>query len=199
MKGSWKSVLYLGGALGLLVSLSAQASLITFEETGTKTCCFASEPDLTDQYASLGVNFSGQWAILNQSGNFGVNALSGEHFAAFNNEVTTDTLGISFDNAVGSVSGYLGSLFASNWSINWYLNGVNQGFLEISNQASDYVMLNLSNITADYLTIQSDQYYGVLDDLSFEGASASVPEPSSLALLSLGLAGFGFSRKKKAH
>lgn len=38
----------------------------------------------------------------------------------------------------------------------------------------------------------------IMDNFSFGDSSVSVPEPASLALLSLGLAGLGFSRKKKA-
>ena len=81
MKKLYAAILFL---LSIGLSNVSYGALITFEETGTRTCCFASEPPLTNQYSALGVNFSGGWEILNQTGNFGIDAHSGEHFAAYN-------------------------------------------------------------------------------------------------------------------
>lgn len=57
------------------------------------------------------------------------------------------------------------------------------------------------NTTARYFRFNLNSNYGAgragLSEVQFNGVSSSVPEPASIALLSLGLAGLLFSRKKK--
>ena len=120
------------------ITLPASAVVITFEELGPRTCCFASEPPLTNQYAAQGVNFDGNWEVLNQSGGFGVNALSGEHFAAFNTSVTTNTLVMDFDQAIADISGNVGGGFAGNWVLEWFANNISVGSSSFSNLGGQY-------------------------------------------------------------
>ena len=183
----------------------ASAVLITFEELGPKTCCFGGEPPLTNQYAGLGVNFDGAWAVLNQSGNFGLNAFSGEHFAAFNTGAgTTDTLVMDFDQAIDSVGAQIGGGGAIDWIVRWFANNVEIGSSAVASLGGQYAgfSLNLANTGATRVTVQaSNAGFGVLDDLQFTAGNAPpVPEPASglLVLGALAVVGRLSGRKAKA-
>ena len=105
----------------LALSTSVNASLITFEEVGTVTGKFNSEPPLTDFYSlSDGVTFDGGWAILNESGGFGIDARSGTNFAAFGTG-GTNLLGMTFDSNISDISGFLGDGLSVEWTISAYL------------------------------------------------------------------------------
>ncbi len=181
----------------LMLSMNASALLITFDEQGPKSCCFYSEPPLDTQYAADGIIFDGGWEILNESGNFGVPALSGTNFAGFNIGISgsTNTIGMSFTNAITNISGYLGSVDAGTWNIATYLNGSLVSATSVSYVGSAYASFALSSLNADYVTITGSTQYGVLEDLSF----SAVPVPAAVWLFGSGLIGLiGFAKRKKA-
>lgn len=94
-----------------------------------------------------------------------------------------DSLSFDFGKFYGGVDAFSidigGNLYAANTALDSY------SFWGIQTDAA-----------FNTFTISSSNF-PIIDNLSF-GDAASVPEPGTLMLLSLGLAGIGFSRKKKA-
>ena len=193
----------ISGAIAVLFSVTANADLITFDDNRAPISFREARP-LANQYASAGVTFSGGWEILNEGSNFGLDPLSGRNFAAFNTFLTSNLIGIRFDNNVDALSGFLGSSKIATWSINWFLDAVNLGSRQVVNNANEYVKFDLRGIEANYFTISSNKEFGVLDNLSFNSLPVPppdpdpepVPEPTSLALLGLGLAGIRLSKNR---
>jgi len=109
---------------GAGVTSGAFATLIDFEGTGAPTS-FMDTLALRDTYAGIGVHFDGPapqngGAILNEGGNFGVDAFSGTDFLAFNDNLTlmdggtpTDPQEILFDGLQASVSIYAAGGYGS--------------------------------------------------------------------------------------
>jgi hypothetical protein len=156
---------------------------------------------LTELYAPIGVHFSGSragygGAILNQGGSFGVPALSGENFLAFNAmgdlsyAVAPET--ITFDTPMTSVS-----IFAAGGGGEYgpfTMQAFDVGGLPLDTDTVDsppngYGELSVSSpegIHSVVLTIDVGFTSWVYDNLS----ATPVPEPNSLSFIVSGLIAF---------
>lgn len=185
----------------------AQATVLTFDDVTT-----------AERARLIGTNYGGlSWffgfQILDGSSisNSGYNngTVSGE-YVAYNSSARS----VSVTN-YGSLFDFNGGYFTSAWRDN--LNITIEGFLlgastysrtiTVSSTSPTYFNLNFLDI--DRLNFSS---FGGTETPGFSGRGAhfvldnftynetvSVPEPTSMALLGLGLAGVGFARKKKAE
>lgn len=192
---------------------TAQAGLINFDTDANGNpvnapSLFSDSTALTNLYAPLGVTFSGPvqlsgGSILNQVGNFGVNALSGSNFLGFNRGArlsnggsATDPETISFTDLIGDFSIFASGGFESNtfqlqaFDINSLLLGTNTINTAVGQWKQLSFSSSLGNISKVVLTGTGADTSFVYDNLSFTTASKSVPEPASLIGI-LGLGAFG--------
>ena len=209
---------------GVLVSQGAQAAVISInfdtDALGAPLTIpgfYSSIPShLTELYAPLGVHFSGPNAtngggIVNQSGNFGVNARSGVNFLAFNVNPgvsygdlghPTDPETITFDTLMDTVSIYAaGGNNANTFVMAGFDTG---GSLVVSQSVTTQTFaplqiswpLGLRSVRLSVTAPPTNDYF-VYDDLF----ASSVPEPSSALLLgalsAVGLARRPFGRLQK--
>lgn len=191
---------YIQGALAagtLLLSLSAQATVINFSQAG--------HPDFT----TTSVNYT-NGAAQTTSGYRAISDATGNQYVAFNpsaapsssfnwaNAGTFDLTGFAIAGAWGSqtltIEGYNGS------------NLMNSLDFDVTTQASDFIA-NWSDLTSFVINIGtnfvdnpninngSGQHWAMNSLVINE--NVSVPAPASILLLGLALVGAGFSRKRK--
>lgn len=182
----------LASALFAALASVAAAQTINFEELGAQPSAFSSANPLGNEYGPA-VLFSGPsalngGAILNQSGNFGVNAYSGEHFLAFNRIASlmnggtpTDPETVSFSSPMTNVSIWAAGGFNADSFLMQAYNAANVLVDSDSANGQNWVQLSVSGagITKVVLTQTGDNAW-VYDDLTY------VPEPHSLVLLLIG-------------
>ncbi len=183
---------------------------ITFDEFGLQPTFFSGANPLRNEYAGLGVSFTGPGpddggAILDKSGNFGVNPLSGDDFLAFNRVTTGVTMlnggrpfdpeTVTFANPTSAVSifasaGFFTGVFVmSAFDSSNNLLGMDVKTTAVGqwNQLSFSSSTNINHIT---LTEVSSARSFVYDNLS------TVPEPATMAVLGLGAAALIRRRKR---
>ncbi len=190
---------------------TASAITINFDEFGVAPTVFNNANPLRNAYAGQGVFFTGPsplagGAVLDQASNFGVNALSGRNFLAFNRSDTGVTMlnggrpfdpeTITFSNFVNQVSIFAsGGVFQGTFVMSAY--GAGNTFLGaslVNTNAGQWglVGVNTGANAIDHVTLTevSGATFFVYDDLS------AVPEPATMAVLGLGAAALLRRRRK---
>jgi hypothetical protein len=198
-------------------SARAQTTTINFDVNSNgipiaAPSLFAETTRLTTLYSPLGVTFSGPGgnnggAILDEGGNFGVNARSGRNFLAFNRVVAmsdggfaTDPETITFAVPEQTVSIYAAGGNTTDTFVMNAFDATNSlvGTSTVSSQQFALVSTTAGGgITHVVLTQTGDSIF-VYDDLSFTAMPNSQPEPAGVSVLGIGAA-MALVRRRRAR
>ena len=181
----------------LFLATSVQATVLDFtfsnyeyNNGATLTGSFTIDTSLTDKSALQSYNFT-----VSEATNTGPSGAIG-HYYPEHTFSSNDGESILFWTSGFAITDYV------NWDTSFYINtgtGLPKWSTfvdgDIINAYSVYSLDNLSNPTA--YQNKSGQLLVTGHNANTGGGSSTIPEPASLSLLGLGLAGFIFSKKKR--
>lgn len=188
--------------LALACTLPASAAVIDFDGSAAPLL-FSESTTLTDQYGALGVSFAGATgvggAILDQGAEFGFPARSGSNFLAFNLDASVGPdERISFAAVQNTVSVFAATFEEASFTMSAFDGSGNLLGSTTLAGSRDWQELTLALAGIRSVVVSSTAFGWALDDLTFSGAPGEVPEPATLGLMGLGLAGALAARRKRA-
>lgn len=222
-------VIRCAAAVAVLCSLSpaAQAGFIDFDDL-TAPSVFVDTVALSEEYAGQGVHFDGEsdgdggkdgGAVVHEDGGFGIGALSGTNFLAFNRSaflsdfgVPTDPERVTFDSLMGQVSIFAASGHEPNTfaleAFDIDGNLLDSGAVATSQGLDpDWQQLLVSSSSTGIKSVRLrgtgiDNAF-IFDNFAFTtfstggGPSPVIPEPSSFLLMGLGLVSGRLATKRR--
>lgn len=149
-------------------------------------------------------NYSGTWTSFN-SGDFAstysIDAIFDNGGSTIENQIFVQADLLSVTAVSGSYSNTWLASDITSWSVNFFSDAIgklNSGWANLSNIGGSFHFdPNWPDANISTSSNGSAGYFS--DNQSNIGTIAvSVPEPTSIALLALGVAGFGFAKRKKS-